>query len=378
MELALSLGDTPKPFSLMDHHSRSQQQKMKDLGFCMGLGTTTKNLEDLPFKNSNSMMREKADDHERFITSSSDQSPPPPPPSLQLDLLPFSPVLRSPPPQTSSSQRSFPWLSKNLVVEPGSQAKPGNVGETKPVTAVSDPETGEEQAAGKSSPNNSSTSSFQMDFCSIFNGGRSFHSRKRDSEFGSVKERDQDQRACSRGGGMSDEDENGLTRKKLRLTKEQSAFLEDSFKEHSTLNPKQKQALAKQLNLRPRQVEVWFQNRRARTKLKQTEVDCEYLKRCCETLTEENRRLQKELQELRALKTSQPFFMQTPATTLTMCPSCERVAASTTTTTAITPRQQPPQTASPTSPHHSPLPSPENPTTRHSSTPRVNPHRTIQ
>ncbi|MDP1340539.1 hypothetical protein, partial [Klebsiella variicola] len=48
--------------------------------------------------------------------------------------------------------------------------------------------------------------------------------------------------------------------------------------------------------------------------------------RCCETLTEENRRLQKELHDLRALKTSQPFFMQLPATTLTMCPSCERVA----------------------------------------------------
>lgn len=36
----------------------------------------------------------------------------------------------------------------------------------------------------------------------------------------------------------SDEDENGLTRKKLRLSKQQSAFLENSFKEHSsTLNP---------------------------------------------------------------------------------------------------------------------------------------------
>ncbi|KAF2307755.1 hypothetical protein GH714_031482 [Hevea brasiliensis] len=126
------------------------------------------------------------------------------------------------------------------------------------------------------------------------------------------------ERASSR---ASDDEENGLTRKKLRLSKEQSAFLEESFKEHNTLNPKQKLALAKQLNLRPRQVEVWFQNRRARTKLKQTEVDCEYLKRCCETLTEENRRLQKELQELRALKTSQPFYMQLPATTLTMCPS---------------------------------------------------------
>ncbi|KAE8695337.1 Homeobox-leucine zipper protein HAT9 [Hibiscus syriacus] len=73
---------------------------------------------------------------------------------------------------------------------------------------------------------------------------------------------------------VSEEDEDGVNaRKKLRLTKEQSALLEESFKQHSTLNPKQKQALAKQFNLRPRQVEVWFQNRRARIKLKQTEVD---------------------------------------------------------------------------------------------------------
>ncbi|WOG92976.1 hypothetical protein DCAR_0312254 [Daucus carota subsp. sativus] len=128
---------------------------------------------------------------------------------------------------------------------------------------------------------------------------------------------------------ISDEDDDGSNgRKKLRLTKAQSALLEESFKLHSTLNPKQKQELAKELNLRPRQVEVWFQNRRARTKLKQTEVDCEYLKKCCETLTDENRRLQKEVQELKALKVAQPLYMQLPAATLTMCPSCERVGGS--------------------------------------------------
>ncbi|XP_010939328.1 homeobox-leucine zipper protein HAT22 [Elaeis guineensis] len=124
----------------------------------------------------------------------------------------------------------------------------------------------------------------------------------------------------------SDEEEDASARKKLRLTKEQSALLEERFKEHSTLNPKQKQALAKQLHLRPRQVEVWFQNRRARTKLKQTEVDCEILKRCCETLTDENRRLKKELQELKALKFASPLYMRFPAAALTMCPSCERVS----------------------------------------------------
>lgn len=79
-----------------------------------------------------------------------------------------------------------------------------------------------------------------------------------------------------------------------------------------------------------------------RTKLKQTEVDCEYLRRCCETLGEENKRLQKEVQELRALKTttSHPFYNHLPATTLNMCPSCTlRVAspAATATATATTP-----------------------------------------
>ncbi|KAF8689273.1 hypothetical protein HU200_042065 [Digitaria exilis] len=137
-----------------------------------------------------------------------------------------------------------------------------------------------------------------------------------------------------------DDDEGCNSRKKLRLTKEQSALLEDRFKEHSTLNPKQKAALANQLNLRPRQVEVWFQNRRARTKLKQTEVDCELLKRCCETLTEENRRLHRELQQLRALNQPHPtaFFM--PAAALSICPSCERLtrAPATTTTGADRPK----------------------------------------
>jgi len=69
------------------------------------------------------------------------------------------------------------------------------------------------------------------------------------------------------GGGGSDDEDSGAgggSRKKLRLSKDQAAVLEDSFKEHNTLNPKQKAALAKQLNLKPRQVEVWFQNRRAR------------------------------------------------------------------------------------------------------------------
>lgn len=39
------------------------------------------------------------------------------------------------------------------------------------------------------------------------------------------------------GSGNSEEEEDGSPRKKLRLSKEQSAYLEESFKEHNTLNP---------------------------------------------------------------------------------------------------------------------------------------------
>ncbi|RVX12601.1 Homeobox-leucine zipper protein HOX3 [Vitis vinifera] len=244
-------------------------------------------------------------------------------------------------------------------------------------------------------------------------------------------------------GSMEDEEESGNggpPRKKLRLSKDQSRLLEESFRQNHTLNPKQKEALAMQLKLRPRQVEVWFQNRRARfgakvelstgipkkekritcangnastnpnplsvsvgriqiishcsiggrrlaswqplkegdtdtllghigrgynemgwphltsdhreknipihkgfndvgvynsdvvgSKLKQTEMECEYLKRWFGSLTEQNRRLQREVEELRAMKVAPPTVISPhsceplPASTLTMCPRCERV-----------------------------------------------------
>jgi hypothetical protein len=53
------------------------------------------------------------------------------------------------------------------------------------------------------------------------------------------------------------------------------------------------------VGLSARQVEVWFQNRRARTKLKQTEVDCDLLRRWCDRLTDDNARLKRDLADLR-------------------------------------------------------------------------------
>ncbi|XP_059651788.1 homeobox-leucine zipper protein HOX11-like [Cornus florida] len=306
MELGLTLGHASKPFGFFPK-DQEINTTTNVLAFPLALGIISnggKQQQQQHHENDE-------DDDESEIRStrniSHEQRV-----SIELDLLPLAPVPRHawPPPSDTGSS------------EGGSS---GNTGF--PAIAMA------EEVAAPTSPN-SGASSFQMDYC-IYRGGGNISGNKRDAE-GIVVGNDvvEVERASSR---ASDDDENGLSRKKLRLSKQQSAYLEESFKEHNTLNPKQKLALAKQLNLRPRQVEVWFQNRRARTKLKQTEVDCEYLKRCCETLTEENRRLNKEVQELRALKTSNPFYMQLPATTLTMCPSCERVATTTSASTTAPP-----------------------------------------
>ncbi|WOL19029.1 homeobox-leucine zipper protein HAT22-like [Canna indica] len=114
----------------------------------------------------------------------------------------------------------------------------------------------------------------------------------------------------------------GGRRKKLKLGREQVALLEGSFAEHNSLNSKQKQELASKLNIQARQVEIWFQNRRARTKLKKTEVDFESLKKCCEKLSEENQRLREEIEELRRRRPDFPSYMHLQKSS--MCPSCGR------------------------------------------------------
>lgn len=61
-------------------------------------------------------------------------------------------------------------------------------------------------------------------------------------------------------------------------------LLEKSFEAENKLEPERKTQLATKLNLQPRQVAVWFQNRRARWKTKQLERDYDQLKSSYDSL----------------------------------------------------------------------------------------------
>lgn len=88
--------------------------------------------------------------------------------------------------------------------------------------------------------------------------------------------------------------ENNLDKKK-RLSSEQLEALENSFQEEIKLDPDRKMKLAHELGLQPRQVAVWFQNRRARWKAKQLERLYDTLKQEFDAVFREKQKLQDEV-----------------------------------------------------------------------------------
>ncbi|XP_065009384.1 homeobox-leucine zipper protein ATHB-13-like [Musa acuminata AAA Group] len=86
--------------------------------------------------------------------------------------------------------------------------------------------------------------------------------------------------------------------KKKRLNLEQVRTLEKSFVMGKKLEPERKMELARSLGLQPRQIAIWFQNRRARWKIKQLEKDYDELKRQFEMMKAQNDALHAHNKEL--------------------------------------------------------------------------------
>ncbi|KAI4321355.1 hypothetical protein MLD38_034748 [Melastoma candidum] len=132
----------------------------------------------------------------------------------------------------------------------------------------------------------------------LFSGGMTEHSHEFNNGF-------------PNGGGDDDLSDDGsqmmLGEKKKRLCIEQVKALERSFETRNKLEPERKSQLARSLGLQPRQVAIWFQNRRARWKTKQLERDYEVLKRQVgvlkadnDTLHAQNEKLRAEIMEIKA------------------------------------------------------------------------------
>ncbi|XP_073299977.1 homeobox-leucine zipper protein HAT5-like [Primulina huaijiensis] len=108
--------------------------------------------------------------------------------------------------------------------------------------------------------------------------------------------------------------------KKRRLQPEQVQLLEKSFDLENKLEPERKVKLANELGLQPRQVAIWFQNRRARYKMKQLEKEYDFLKASFDqlnadydTLYKENERLKIEVHFLKEkLPKMEPFDPMSP------------------------------------------------------------------
>ncbi|KAI3716663.1 hypothetical protein L1987_67687 [Smallanthus sonchifolius] len=134
--------------------------------------------------------------------------------------------------------------------------------------------------------------------------------------------------------------ENNNQDKKKRLTSEQLEALENTFQEEKKLDPNTKMKLAHDLGLQPRQIAVWFQNRRARWKTKQLECMYDTLKQEFDVVSREKQKLLQEVLALRTILKEQVSKRQgAGSSTGYTYMSCEETVESTSAATTNHPRQ---------------------------------------
>ncbi|KAI5425660.1 putative homeobox-leucine zipper protein ATHB-51, variant 2 [Lathyrus oleraceus] len=101
---------------------------------------------------------------------------------------------------------------------------------------------------------------------------------------------------------------NNYKEKKKRLTSNQIDLLERCFQEEIKLEPERKMKLSRELGLQPRQIAVWFQNRRTRWKTKQLEHSYDVLKQEFDAVSREKQKLQEEVMKLKGKLKEQATF----------------------------------------------------------------------
>ncbi|CAK7327730.1 unnamed protein product [Dovyalis caffra] len=86
--------------------------------------------------------------------------------------------------------------------------------------------------------------------------------------------------------------------KKKKLTQDQVRLLERTFTTNKKLEPELKVQLANHLGVPPRQIAIWYQNKRARWKTQSLELDYNTLQVKLENALADRRRLEREVVQL--------------------------------------------------------------------------------